>query len=93
MFYFQVDTYSDGLRLNGGNTTPPSLTTRRMDGVTQYPPILDIGGVRPHLASRCAHSSTPLDWTTTIVTPTDQDLFELLNRLQSSRLGTVMFDL
>ena len=73
-----------GLYLNGEDCLSAPLSTTRMDGAT-FPSLLSHPGGGPLSLARCAHSTTPLDWT--VATPTDQDLFELLNRLQSSRLG------
>lgn len=48
-----------------------------------HPNSLQLTGL--HHLNRCAHQAAPLAWVTPI-SPSDQDLFELLNRLQSSRL-------
>ena len=63
-----------------------------MDGpATHLPQLLKHPGGAPLSSTRCAHATLPLDWN--LSTPLDQDLFELINRLQSSRLGKNLYSL
>ena len=93
MLLFQVCLSSGGfdLVLNGGEADPAFLTSR-MDGpATHLPQLLKHPGGAPLSSTRCAHATLPLDWN--LSTPLDQDLFELINRLQSSRLGKNLYSL
>ena len=79
------------LVLDGGEADPAFLTSR-MDGpATHLPQLLKHPGGAPLSSTRCAHATLPLDWN--LSTPLDQDLFELINRLQSSRLGKNLYSL
>jgi len=66
--------------------TPTPTLPRRMDGTaihTQYTSMLALP--KPSLSlTRCAHSTTALDWTPT--SPNSEDFFDLLHKLQGSRL-------